>query len=131
MDQYAIDSRVLAKSIVIATAYLENINQAVQRYYEDAGFQVFGIRGLDVKRPVDQVKLPDYASYRMASALFREHAGVDGILIHGRWRAVAWAQELESDTQRPVVCSTAAALWWVLQALGMKISIEGYGRLLA
>jgi len=118
------------KSIVIATAYMENINQSVQRYYEDAGFQVLGIRGLNVKRPVDQVKLPDYASYRMARALFRESKGVDTILIHGRWRAVQWAQELESDTQHPVVCSTAAALWWVLQTLGMKAPISGYGQLL-
>jgi len=120
-----------AKSIVIATAYMANINEAVRRYYEHAGFQVLGIGGLDVKRPVDQVKLPDYASYRMARALFREHTGVDAILIHGRWRAVAWAQELEGDTQRPVVCSTAAALWWVLQALGMKAPIDGYGNLLS
>ena len=34
-----------AKKIVIATAYRESINQAVKRYYEDAGFQVSGIKG--------------------------------------------------------------------------------------
>ena len=118
------------KSIVIATAYMENINQAVQRYYEHAGFQVLGIRGLDVKRPVDQVKLPDYASYKVAKALFRENEGVDAILIQGRWRAVPWVQELERDTQRPVLSSTTASLWWVLHALGMKIPIDGYGQLL-
>jgi len=120
-----------ATSVVIATAYMENINQAVKRYYEDGGFRVLGIRGLDVKKPVDQVKLPDYASYRMARALFREHPGVDAILIHGRWRAVAWTAELETDTLRPVVCSTAAALWWVLHALGIKAHIDGYGQLLS
>jgi maleate cis-trans isomerase len=39
-------------------------------------------------------------------------------------------EELERDSERAVVTSTAASLWWVLQELGMKISIEGYGRLL-
>jgi maleate cis-trans isomerase len=39
-------------------------------------------------------------------------------------------QELEDDTQRPVVSSTAASLWWVMQTLGMRVSIEDYGKLL-
>lgn len=120
-----------AESIVIATAYMENINQAVQRYYEHAGFRVLRTRGLDVKKPVDQAKLPDYASYRLARVLFRENAGVDAILIQGRWRALAWVEELERDMLCPVVCSTAASLWWVLQTLGIKRPIDGYGQLLS
>ena len=119
-----------AKTIVIATAYKESINEAVKRYYEAAGFQVQGIRGLEVARPVDQVKLPDYASYTVARNLYREHPKVDAILIQGRWRAVAWVEDLERDADRPVVASTAASLWWVLRELKMKIPIEGYGKLL-
>jgi maleate cis-trans isomerase len=119
-----------AKSIVIATAYMEKINQAVKLYYEDAGFEVLGIKGLEVTKPVDQVKLPDYASYKVARQLFRQNPTADAILIQGRWRSVAWVAELEGDTVRPVVSSTAASLWWVLQKLAMRIPIEGYGQLL-
>jgi maleate cis-trans isomerase len=118
------------KNIVIATAYMERINQAVKRYYEDAGFQVLGIKGLEVTKPVEQVKLPDYASYRVARNLFQQNPTADAILIQGRWRSVACVAELEGDTGRPVVSSTAASLWWVLQKLAMNIPIEGYGRLL-
>ena len=121
---------VKARTIVIATAYMEKINQAVKQYYEHAGFQVLGITGLEVKKPVEQAKLPDYASYRVARTLFQQNPSVDAILIQGRWRSVACVEELERDSGRPVVSSTAASLWWVLQKLGMKISIEGYGRLL-
>ncbi len=120
-----------ATNIVIATAYMEKINQSVKRYYEDAGFQVIGIEGLEVTRPVDQIKLPDYASYKLAKNLARQNPDVDAILIQGRWRALAWVQELERDTQQTVVSSTAASLWWLLKTLGMRIPIEGYGRLLA
>jgi maleate cis-trans isomerase len=109
---------------------MEKINQAVKRYYEDAGLHVLGIAGLEVTRPVEQVKLPDYASYKVARTLFRQHPGADAILIQGRWRSIACAEELELDSGKPVVSSTAASLWWVLQQLGMKIRIEGYGRLL-
>ena len=119
-----------AQSIVIATAYIEKINQAVKCYYEAAGFQVFGIRGLEVTKPVDQVKLPNYASYKVSRELYRQSPTVDAILIQGRWRSVAYVAELEGDTGRPVVSSTAASLWWVLRQLGMKNPIDGYGQLL-
>ena len=49
-----------AKSIVIATAYMEKINEAVKRYYEDAGFQVSGITGLGgqkTRRPGETSRL--------------------------------------------------------------------------
>ena len=119
-----------AKSIVIATAYMKKINQAVKRYYEDAGFQVLGIAGLEVQKPVDQVKLPDYASYKVAKALFQQNPSVDAILIQGRWRSVACVEELERDSGRTAVSSTAASLWWVLQKLAMRIPIQEYGQLL-
>jgi maleate cis-trans isomerase len=54
----------------------------------------------------------------------------DAILIQGRWRSVAWVEELERDSDRSVVSSIAASLWWVLRALKMRIAIAGYGRLL-
>ena len=118
------------KTTVIATAYKESINQAVKKYYEDGGVKVLAIRGLEVAKPVDQVKLPDYSSYKVARELFRQYPEVDSLLLQGRWRTVGYVQELENDTQRPVVASTAASLWWVLKILGMKIPITGFGRLL-
>ena len=111
-------------------AYKESINQAVKKYYEDGGVKVLAINGLEVSKPVDQVKLPDYASYKVARELFLRHPDVDSLLIQGRWRSVAYVQELEDDTGKPVVSSTAASLWWVMNALGMKAPIEGYGKLL-
>jgi len=118
------------KSTVIATAYKETINQAVKRYYEDGGIKVLAIKGLEVSKPVDQVKLPDYASYKVARELFREHTAVESLLLQGRWRTVAYVEELENDSARPVVSSTAASLWWVMKTLGMRIPIRGYGQLL-
>ena len=119
-----------AKKIAIATAYQERINQALGRYFEDAGLEVAGIRGLGVSKPVEQVKLPESASYKAALELFRDYPNVDALLIHGRWRSVAYVESLERETTRPVVSSHAASLWWVLQTLDMKVPIEGYGRLL-
>lgn len=118
------------KSIVVATAYKEHINEAVRRYFEDAGLGVLGIAGLEVSRPVEQVKLPEYAAYRVARKLLQENPNTDAILVHGRWHSVAYIEELERDTGRPVVATVAACLWWVFQTLGVKHPIEGYGQLL-
>jgi maleate cis-trans isomerase len=115
---------------VIATAYKEPINHAVKKYYEDGGVRVLAIKGLEVAKPVDQAKLPDYASYKVSRELLRRHPEADSVLIQGRWRSVAYVQELEDDFGKPVVSSTAASLWWVLRALGMKPVITGYGKLL-
>ncbi len=119
-----------AKNIIIATAYMEKINQQVSRYYRDAGFAVSAINGLEVTKPVEQAKLPEYASYRVARGLFRRMPSVDAIVIQGRWRSVAYVEELERDTDRSVISTTAASLWWVLQQLGMKVSLPGFGQLL-
>ncbi len=119
-----------AKKIVIATAYKDEINEKVRQYFAAAGFQVAGIRGLNVARPVDLVKLPEEASYNVARQLFQEHSDADAILIHGRWRSVLNAERLEREIGKPVVASAAASMWWILKALGLKIPIPGYGRLL-
>ena len=103
---------------------------ADQKYYEDGGLKVLAIKGLEVAKPVDQVKLPDYASYRVARELFLQHRDVDSVLIQGRWRSVAYVQELEDETGKLVVSSTAASLWWVMKTLGMRTPIAGFGKLL-
>ena len=118
------------RTTVITTAYRQAINESVKKYYEDGGLQVLEIKGLEVSKPVDQVKLPDYASYKVARDLFCRHPDVDSLLIQGRWRSVAYVQELEDETQKPVVSSTAASLWWVMRTLGIKARFTKYGTLL-
>jgi maleate cis-trans isomerase len=119
-----------ANKIVIATAYLERINLALRRYFEDAGFEVLGMKGLDVSRPVEQAKLPEDASYQVARGLFAEHPDADAVLIHGRWNSLAHVEKLEREIGRPVVSSVAASLWWIIRTLRIDLKIAGYGRIL-
>lgn len=118
------------KKIVIATAYLEKINQSLKRYFEDGGLEVLGIQGLEVSRPVDQAKLPEDASYHVARKLVEKNPQADAVLIHGRWRSIDYVERLEREIGRPVVSSVAASLWWVLKTLRMELSLEGFGQIL-
>ncbi|MBI4522802.1 MAG: hypothetical protein HY695_03200 [Deltaproteobacteria bacterium] len=119
-----------ARTIVIATAYREDINQKLRQFFEEAGLRVAGISGLNVGRPVDQAKLPEEASYKAALRILAEHPDADAILIQGRWRSVSHVERLERETGKPVVSSTAASLWWALRSLRLRSPIQGYGRLL-
>ena len=91
---------------------------------------MLAIRGLEVSKLVEQVKLPGYASYKVARELYRQHSKTDSLLIQERWRSVAYIQELEDDTQKPAVSSTAASLWWVMHVLGIAVPIPRFGKLL-
>ena len=119
-----------AKKIVIATAYKESINHAGKRYYEDSGLETVGIRGHNVTKPVEQVKLPEDTSARVGRKLFEEHPETDAVLLQGRWPSVSCVERLETEISRPVVATVAASLWWVLQALAINEPIQGYGQLL-
>ena len=91
---------------------------------------MLAIRGLEVSKTVGHVKLPDYASYKVARELYRQHSKTDSLLIQERWRSVAYIQELKDDTQKPALSSTTAPLRWVMHVLGIKVPIPGFGKLL-
>ena len=91
---------------------------------------MLAIRGLEVSKTVGHVKLPDYASYKVARELYRQHSKTDSLLIQERWRSVAYIQELKDDTQKPALSSTTASLRWVMHDLGIKVPIPGFGKLL-
>ncbi len=91
---------------------------------------MLAIRGLEVSKTVGHVKLPDYASYKVARELYRQHSKTDSLLIQERWRSVAYIQELKDDTQKPALSSTTASLRWVMHVLGIKVPIPGFGKLL-
>jgi maleate isomerase len=46
------------------------------------------------------------------------------------FRAIEIIESLERKTGKPVISSNQATLWYALRKLGIKDSIEGYGRLL-
>ena len=91
---------------------------------------MLAIRGLEVSKTVGHVKLPDYASYKVARELYRQHSKTDSLLIQERWRSVAYIQELKDDTQKPALSRTTASLRWVMHVLGIKVPIPGFGKLL-
>jgi len=118
-----------AKRIAVATPYLDEINTREAAYLTDSGFDVATIKGLNLERDSDMVRVrPDFIADYAASL---DSPDVDAVFIScGALRSLDIVDALEQRLGKPVICSNQAMIWDVLRLAGIKDKIEGYGRLL-
>ncbi|MEM0472940.1 MAG: aspartate/glutamate racemase family protein [Sulfolobales archaeon] len=117
------------KRVVVATPYIDEINDAEKRFLEAHGLEVLLIKGMGVKRNTDIGRISPYEVYRFARSLYRE--GAEGLFIScTNLRTFEVIEPLERDLGIPVVTSNQASLWASLRRLGIGERIEGLGRLL-
>ncbi len=118
-----------ARSIVVATPYLDEINACERVYLERAGFEVLSIEGLNIERDSDMVRVaPDFIA-EFALSIDRPEA--DAIFVScGALRTLDVVQAIEEQAGKPVVASNQAMIWDTLRLAGINDQITGYGRLL-
>ncbi len=118
-----------AKSIVVATPYLDEVNAAEQAYLEQAGFTVQAIAGLNLEKDSDMVRVaPDFIQ---DFALSLDQPDADAIFIScGALRSLDVVEAIESIASKPVICSNQAMMWHALRLAGITDKIKGFGRLL-
>jgi maleate isomerase len=119
-----------ARSIVVATPYLDEINAREAAYLEAAGFEVLTIEGLNLERDSDMVRVaPDYIA---EFALSLDRPDADAIFVScGALRTLDVVREIEGRAGKPVVASNQAMAWDTLRLAGIADPIEGYGQLLS
>ena len=119
-----------ARRIVVATPYLDEVNQREVDYLEQAGFEVISLCGLNLEKDSDMVRVaPDYIT---EFALAQDHPDADAIFIScGALRTLDVIGEIESRAGKPAICSNQAMIWDCLRLVGIDDRFEGYGRLLS
>jgi len=119
-----------AKRIVVATPYLDEINQLEVGYLENAGFEVLTISGLNLEKDSDMVRVaPDFIS-EFALSIDQDEA--DAIFIScGALRSLDVVDQIESKAKKPVITSNLAMIWETLRLAGINDQIQGYGKLLS
>jgi maleate isomerase len=119
-----------AKRIVIATPYLDEVNQREVDYLEQAGFEVISICGLNLEKDSDMVRVaPDYIT---EFALAQDRDDADAIFVScGALRTLDVIAEIEARAGKPAICSNQAMIWDCLRRAGIDDRYEGFGRLLA
>jgi maleate isomerase len=119
-----------ARRIVVATPYLDEVNQREVDYLEQAGFEVISLCGLNLEKDSDMVRVaPDYIA---EFALAQDHPDADAIFIScGALRTLDVIGEIESLAGKPAICSNQAMIWDCLRLAGIEDHFEGFGRLLS
>jgi len=119
-----------ARTIVGASYFPGKINGVFAKYFEDAGFTVRAMEGIDV--PFDKVQeLSGEQVYGHIKRSFLKHKGADAIYMLGSgWRTLDIIETLERDLQTPVVHPVTARVWEIQKRLHVREPRLGYGHLL-
>lgn len=119
-----------AKTIVGATYFPGDINQTFARYFQDAGFDVKCMEGIDV--PFDRAQeLSGEQVYGHIKKAFLRAGGGDVIYMLGSgWRVLNIIHLLEQDLGVPVIHPVPARVWEVQRRLHINEPKKGYGVLL-
>jgi len=119
------------KNFVGATYFTGSINRTFSRYFEDAGFTVKAMAGIDV--PFDKVQtLSGEQIYDHIKSNFLKQKGADAIYMLGSgWRTLDIIQLLEQDLSVPVIHPVTARVWEFQKRLRVHEPREGYGVLLS
>ena len=115
------------RRLALATPYPEAVSARGRAYWEAAGFTVVSHRRLD---GVDNVY--DETEAR-AAALARavDRPAAEAVLLSGTGLPTAGVLEgLEGELGKPVLSSNQASLWRLLEAVGVRDPVPGYGTLL-
>jgi maleate isomerase len=121
-----------AKTIVGATYFSGEINATFARYFEDAGFKVGCMAGLEGVAFDKVQELSGELIYAHIKKSFLQAGGADAIYMLGSgWRSLPIIELLEQDLSVPVVHPVAARVWEVQKRLRVNEPRAGFGRLLA
>ncbi len=117
-----------ARRIVVATPYLDEVNDYVLAFLDERGFEVLDIQGLNIRENTD-IDLVE-AEFMREYARGLDRLEADAVFICcGAVRTLDIVDALENDVGKPVVVSNQAMMWDCLRLAGIEDVVPGYGRL--
>jgi maleate isomerase len=121
---------LMVQTIVLATPYIEEVNEKQVSYFRKSGFTVASVLGLSITtRGGAGLCTPDEA-YRLARKVAQGQSADAIVISCTNFRTLGAINLLENDLGIPVVTSNQALFWAGLRRTGISSPIYGYGSLL-
>jgi maleate isomerase len=109
-----------AKTVSVATPYIDEVNQKEKAFLESKGFTVKDIKGLGLLNNIEIGNQEPEAAYNLAKSLKK----ADAIFIScTNFKTFDIIHDLEDECNIPVVTSNSASLWGALKAANKKEKI--------
>jgi maleate cis-trans isomerase len=117
------------RRLIIASPYTQELDTAEKKFFEENGFEVLGIHGMEIRDGYEFAEVHPEEIYKFSRQAWQNKA--DGIFLSCmNWEASEALEALEKDLGKPAVSSHSATLWKALSLTNVREPIRGYGRLL-
>lgn len=118
------------RRVALATAYIDDLNRPLISFLEDEGFEIAGVKGLAVTDVVGVGTIQTDTLLGLAEDAFRLDPGAEGVLLScGGLMTLGIAEVLEPVLGVPVISSSPAGFWDVVQLAAIDPRRQGFGRL--
>jgi len=118
--------------LAAATAYNDEVNQRLQEFLHESGFDVLTIKGMGIERFEDRPPVTQDELLEFSTGVWKSAPKADAILIScGALKTLEILAPLEQRSGVPVVSSLPHALWAGVRLLGLSGRAPGYGALLS
>jgi maleate isomerase len=119
-----------ATNVALVSPYSEPVNASAKRYFEQRGLKIVALEGFAATDSYAIGKLgPENARDAFARINRPE---IEAFLVPGgNFPTMKAIPEWEREFGKPVITTNQAAVWGMMQRLGIKEKLPGLGRLLA
>ncbi|UCE20983.1 MAG: aspartate/glutamate racemase family protein [Candidatus Aminicenantes bacterium] len=125
----ALDSLQINR-VCVATPYLDEINERVQKYLEQNKIEVLRILGLGITRNSEVGNQHSDLACELARKAHVPEA--QGIFIScTNFKTIETIGQLEEELKVPVISSNTATLWAMMRKAATQKALKGYGKLLS
>lgn len=118
------------RRVVIATAYIDDVNQRLATFLTDSGYHVNGVRGLAMTDINAIQALGTATLVDLCHQAWDAFGPADAIVLScGGLKTLATINEVEQALGVPVVSSSPSGFWDLMRTAGRDSHAPGHGRL--
>lgn len=118
-----------ARTVAVATPYLDSLNAIERRFLEDSGFAVSAIAGLQCGTDAEIGRLSPADAEALVAAV--DSPAADTLFVScTNWHCLEAVPRIEADRGKPVITSNLAGAWAALRLLGIADAAPRSGYLL-